>query len=48
MSGEEFYNQFLKYLKEKNLENEVSGHGIVKTNPDKSKHLETVACKVNF
>lgn len=33
-------------MKEIGKEDLISGHGIIKSNPDKSKHLETVTFKI--
>ena len=39
MTGSEFVQIFNNYLKEKNVL--TKGYGVVKLNPEKSKHLET-------
>ncbi|KAL4474321.1 hypothetical protein ABPG73_015947 [Tetrahymena malaccensis] len=46
MTGEQLINLLIEYLKEKGQEDLISGHGIIKSNPDKSKHLETVTFKI--
>ena len=46
MTGEQFLSGLLDYLKEIGKESLISGHGVIKSNPDKSKHLETVTFKL--
>lgn len=46
MTGESFIAAFCEYLKGKGMEHLISGHGVIKSNPDKSKHLETVTFKM--
>ena len=44
MSGEEFVKISYDYLKSNSS---VSGFGVTKFNPEKSKHLETAKIKIN-
>ena len=44
MSGEEFLKTSYDFLKE---HADVSGFGVTKLNPTKSKHLETAKIKIN-
>jgi len=46
MTGEQFLSGLLDYLKVIGKESLISGHGVIKSNPDKSKHLETVTFKL--
>ena len=44
LSGEEFVKMSYEYLKS---QIKVSGFGVTKFNPEKSKHLETAKIKIN-
>lgn len=46
MTGEQFMQALILYLSERGEESLISGHGVIKSNPDKSKHLETVTFKL--
>ena len=45
MMGEEFANRVNEYLKEKG--EETHGVGVIQSNPDQSKHLETATMRVH-
>jgi len=46
MMGQEFTQQLVDYMKENGREKEVGGVGVIKSNPDQSKHLETATLRV--
>jgi tRNA nucleotidyltransferase/poly(A) polymerase len=46
MMGQEFTQHLVDYMKENGREKEVGGVGVIKSNPDQSKHLETATLRV--
>lgn len=45
MTGEEFLKKAKEFFKKKGID-DIHGFGVIKTNPDKSKHLETATVKI--
>ena len=46
MMGQEFTQHLVDYMKEAGREQEVGSVGVIKSNPDQSKHLETATLRV--
>jgi hypothetical protein len=46
MMGQEFTQHLVDYMKEAGREKEVGSVGVIKSNPDQSKHLETATLRV--
>jgi len=46
MMGQEFTQHLVDYMKETGREKEVGSIGVIKSNPDQSKHLETATLRV--
>jgi tRNA nucleotidyltransferase (CCA-adding enzyme) len=46
MMGQEFTQHLVDYMKESGREKEVGSVGVIKSNPDQSKHLETATLRV--
>ena len=46
MMGQEFTQHLVDYMKGEGREKEVGGVGVIKSNPDQSKHLETATLRV--
>ncbi|EGR30303.1 tRNA cca-pyrophosphorylase, putative, partial [Ichthyophthirius multifiliis] len=46
LMGEDFLNQFTEFIKENGQQNLISKIGIIKSNPEQSKHLQTATCSI--